>query len=116
MCQPGRPRPQGLSQPGNDGVGGFPQHEIHRVALERRHLDPRPGDHVVDRPARQAAIFRIAAHVEQHMAVGGVGVTVGDQPLDHGDHRTDIVGGARLVRRTQIPEADRAIRQCSISS
>jgi hypothetical protein len=38
----------------------LPQHEIHRVALVGRHLDPRARDHVLDRPARERA--RIPRH------------------------------------------------------
>ena len=36
-----------------------------------------------------------SANLEQHMALGRIGVFVFDQPLDHGDHRADMVGGAR---------------------
>ena len=30
------------------------------------------------------------------MALGGIGVPAGDQPLDHRDHLRDVVGRARL--------------------
>jgi hypothetical protein len=53
MCQPGRPRPQGLSQPGSSGRR-LPQHEVHRVALVGRDLDAGAGDHVVERAAATA--------------------------------------------------------------
>ena len=47
MCQPGRPRPQGLSQPGWSGVDGFHSTKSAGILLVGRHLDPRAGDHVV---------------------------------------------------------------------
>ena len=40
--------------------------------------------------------------MEQHVAiVGAVGVALVDQGLDHGDHLTDVFGGARLVGHRQ---------------
>ena len=41
-------------------VRRFPQHEVHRVTLVGRNLDPRAGNHIVDRPARQRAIGFVA--------------------------------------------------------
>ena len=58
MCQPGRPRPQGLSQPGRSGVRRLPQHEVHRVALVGRDLHPGAGAHVLERAARELAVVR----------------------------------------------------------
>ena len=83
------------------GIRRFPQHEIHRVFLEGRHLDPRPCDHVIDRPPREPPVFGIRPHPEQHMPFLGIGMPPRDQRLDHGDHRPDIGRGARLMRRAQ---------------
>jgi hypothetical protein len=47
MCQPGRPRPQGESQPGRSGGRGLPQHEVAGIALVRRDLDAGAGQHLV---------------------------------------------------------------------
>ena len=96
MCQPGRPRPHGLSQPGCCARRGLPQHEVGGVLLVGRHVDPGAGHQLVARVARQAAVVAHARHAEQHMAFGGIGMPLGDQLLDHGDHRADILGGARL--------------------
>ena len=83
------------------GIRRLPQHEIHRVALVRRHFHPRPGNHVVDRAPREAPIIGVTAHIEQHMALGLVSVPRGDQPRDHRNHRADILGRARLMGRPQ---------------
>ena len=96
MCQPGRPRPHGLSQPGSVRVRRLPQHEIGGVALVGRHLDAGAGDHLVAAAAGEAAVIRIGADREQNMPFGGVGVARGDQPLDHRDHLRDVRGRPRL--------------------
>ena len=57
MCQPGRPRPQGLSQPGCSGARRLPQHEVAGVALVRRDLDARAGEHLLARAARERAVL-----------------------------------------------------------
>ena len=87
---------------------GFPQHEIHRIALVGRHFNPRARDHVIDRPPRQRAIAREAADIEQHMPLGRIGMAARDQPFDHADHRGDIfgragfMGGAQRAKRVHI--------------
>ena len=85
---------------------GLPQHKIHRVALVGGHLDPRPGDHVVDRTARQRAVGLVALDREEHVALGLIGVTVPDQPLDHRDHLGDELRRARHV--VGLGDPDRA--------
>ena len=81
MCQPGRPRPQGLSQPGRFVGRWLPQNEIHRVLFVWRNLDPCPGDHVIDRTTRQRAVVLAfhAVHSEQNMPLGCIGVAFGNQ-------------------------------------
>ena len=80
--------------------GGFPQHEVARCALVRRHLDPRAGQHVVRVAPRQLAVLREAGDREQHVAFRGVGVAGRNQALGHRDDLGDVVGGGGLdVRR-----------------
>ena len=67
MCQPGRPRPHGLSQPGSSGLDGFHSTKS-RVALVGGDLDAGAGDHFVGRAARQPAVVGKRGHVEQHVA------------------------------------------------
>ena len=85
-------------------VRGLPQHEVGRVLLVGRHVDPGAGDHLLAVPMGEAAVVGVGGHVEQHVAVGGVGVTTGDQLLDEGDHLRDRLGGARLHARRQGAE------------
>ena len=68
MCQPGRPRPQGLSQPGKSGGRGLPQHEVAWVALVRRDIDARAGQQFLGVSAGEFAVVRETRHREQHMA------------------------------------------------
>ena len=74
MCQPGRPRPQGLSQPGWSGSDGFHSTKSAGVALVGRDLDPGAGDHVVAAAPRQLRRNRGRRRPEQHMALGRIGV------------------------------------------
>ena len=104
ICQPGRPRPQGESQPGSACVRRLPQHEIHRVLLVGRHFHPRAGDHLVQRAARQLAVIGLGGNIEQHMAFRRIGMAGGDQLFDHGDHLGDMLGGARRHGRRQIAQ------------
>ena len=100
-------------------VRGFPQDKIHRIALVGRNLDPGASDHVIDRAPRKLAIVGIAAHIEQHMPLCGIGMAPGDQPLDHRHHLHDIFRRAGFMRGrqgTQSPHigvipADGLIRQ-----
>ena len=80
---------------------GFPQHEIHRVALVRRHLDAGAGNHVIHRPAGERAVILVALDREQHMALGGIGMALGDQPFDHLDHLADILRRPRHLAGLQ---------------
>ncbi len=86
------------------GGGGLPEDEVHRVFLERRDLDPRAGDHVVDRPARELAVALVRPHPEEDMARLLIGMAPGDQVRDHRDHLADILGRARLGRGRQVAE------------
>ena len=101
MCQPGRPRPQGLSQPGCSADGRLPQHEIGAVALVRRDLHPSPLDHLRARAPRQRAVGGERRHVEQHVPFGLVSMAPGEQPQDHRDHLGHVPGRVRLDRRRQ---------------
>ncbi len=94
----GTPPPPGAVPARLIALGGFPQHEIHRVALVGRHLDPRAGDHVIDGPPRQLAIvFAPAVHGEKHVSLGLIGMALLDEYLDHRDHLRDILRRPRHV-------------------
>ena len=58
MCQPGRPRPHGESQPGRSSVDGFHSTKSPAIALVRRHFDARAGQHFLRIAARQLAVVR----------------------------------------------------------
>ena len=86
-------------------IGGrLPEHEIHRIALIGRDFHPRACDHIVDGAARERTILLIGAHVEEHMALGLIGVALLDQALDHHHHRADVIRRARLVIGAQRAE------------
>ena len=104
MCQPGRPRPQGL---GHDAVSGSDSLRPFQRAKSRGSRLPRGIGvlcrlHVVDLLVGQLAVRRPGPHVEVDVAGavgGGVGVTALDQRLDQLDHLGDVAGGRRLVGR-----------------
>ena len=77
-------------------VRRLPQHEIHVTALVGCHIDTRTGEHFIQRAARQLPIVLHRRHIEQHMAIRRIGVAIGDELLDDGDHLGDVFGGARL--------------------
>ncbi len=85
---------------------GLPQHEVGGVLLVGRDLDPRAGDQLVARAARQAAIVVPCwARSNSTWPFGGIGMAARDQPLDQRDHLADILGGARLDVRRQRAQA-----------
>ena len=86
------------------GARRLPQDEVHRILLERRHLDAGARDHVVDGAPREAAVFRIGAHAEQHMALGLVGMAARDQRRDHLHHLRNVVRRAGRVVRLEGAE------------
>ena len=77
---------------------GLPEHEVRGIAFIRRDLDPCAVDHLVTRAPRQSAVVRKRRHVEQHVALGGIGVTALDQSRDHREHARDVPGRERLHR------------------
>ena len=77
------------------GRARLPQDEVGGVALVRRDLDPRAGDHLVERPPRQATVVAGRGDVEQDVTLGGVGDALGDERADHRDHRRDVIGRVR---------------------
>ena len=92
MCQPGRPAPQGLGHDGSPGLAPFQSAKS-------------CGLHVGEAAVREFAVRGEAAHAEVDTPVGdGVREARADQPLDQGEHRGDVRGGARLVRRRQAAE------------
>jgi hypothetical protein len=82
-------------------VRGLPQHEVHVAALVRSDVDAGTRHHLVQRAAGQLAVVLHRGNVEQHVAVRRIGVALGDEALDHGDHLRDVLGGAGLDRGRQ---------------
>ena len=97
LDMPARPAAAPRARPAGQRLGrGLPQHEIGGIALEGRDLDPGAGDHLVARAAGEDAVIRLARDREQHVMLGDIGVARGDEPLDHGEDRGDVLGRARL--------------------
>ena len=89
---------------GQVGLRRLPQHEVGGVLLVGRHLDAGAGDDGVAVVARQAAVSVPRADLEQHMAISFVGVAGLEQPLDHGGHLGDVVGGPGLHIGVQVAQ------------
>ncbi len=98
---PARPATAPGAFPARLGVRrGLPEHEIRRIALVGRDLDPCAGDHLVAVATRELAVVVHGGDMEQDMTFGGVGVLARDQRLHERDHLGDVVGRAGLhVRR-----------------
>ena len=93
----------------------LPQHEIGGVLLVGRHFHPRAGDHLVQRPARQAAVTAMAGDIEKHMAFRRIGMAHGDQQRDHVDHRRNAGGGVRVQIRALHTQGGRIFQiECLI--
>ncbi len=87
-------------------IARLPQHEVGGIALVRRHLDPRAGDHRLAVAFRERPIVGIAGDGEEHVPFRFIGMALGDQSLDHRDHGRDFL---RRVRRDgRRPDAKRA--------
>ena len=68
MCQPGRPRPQGESQPGSSADDRFHSTKSAGLLLVRIDLDAGAGEIVLEIAARERAVVGHRADVEQHLA------------------------------------------------
>ena len=79
----------------------FPQHKIGRVFLVGGNLHAGAGNHLVAVPVGEAAIVIPGRHIEQHMTVFLIGMTIGDQGRDDVDHLRDMFGRPRLDSRRQ---------------
>ena len=90
MCQPGRPRPHGLSQPGRSASDGFQRTKSAGSRLYGATSTRAPADHVLTRTSRQTAVRIIGRDVEQHVAFGAVRAAGVNQALDHLDDRPDV--------------------------
>jgi len=73
----------------------LPQHEVGRILLVARHLDPRPGDHRLAVPPAERAVIGVGRDVEEHVPIRLIGMAGGDQRLDHRDHFGDRLGRLR---------------------
>ena len=105
MCQPGRPRPQGESQPGISGVDGFHKTKSWAAFLVGRNLDTRARDHLAQVALGELAVFVVRSDIEQHVTFGLIRVAFVDQRLDHRDHHVDVLRGVRLDVRWRTPSA-----------
>ena len=92
--------------------GRLPQHEIGRVLFVGRDIDPRTGNHVIERAVGQRAIARqhtagrvLGGGRKQHMAFGNIGKTAFDQPLDDLFHLVDMLCGTRLDAGRQAAQS-----------
>ena len=102
MCQPGRPLPHGRVPARLIVSRWLPDHEVHRVLLVGRDLHPSTRDHVIDRTARERAVFLVGLDREQHMPLGGIGIAFIYQCLRHRRPSAfDVLGAARLVVRAE---------------
>ena len=85
-------------------LGALPEREVVRALL--RGVDLLARLHVVEAAVREFAVRGEAAHAEVDTPVGDrVREARADQPLDQGEHRGDVRGRARLVRRRQAGES-----------
>ena len=66
--------PAGDGHAGSPGFEGFQRTKSLRVFLVGRYLDPRAGDHLVERALRQPTVVRHRGNTEQHVVVGDIGV------------------------------------------
>ena len=83
--------PAGLTR-----LGGLPQGEVERVALDFVFLNARAHHEVVDIAAGYFAIGLVAAHREIHVAIlDRIGMALLNERFDHGDHGTDFFRSAR---------------------
>jgi hypothetical protein len=106
MCQPGRPRPQGDSQPITPSGEGFHRTKSAWVLLVGGDLDAGAGDRRIAVAAAERAVTGVARHVEEDMAVRLVSVAGLDQPRDHCDHVRHMLG--RVRRDVGRSDAERA--------
>ena len=82
----------------------LPQGEVPRVALGVGALGVAGRPHVLEPLPGQAAVVRLGADVEVHVAAGRVGVAGLDQPPHQHDHLGHVPGGPRLDVRRQAAE------------
>ena len=72
---------------------GEPEGEIRGVALVRVHLDAGAGLEVVELEQGQVPVVREPRDVEVEVATRGIGVAIGLDAPDEGDHVIDMAGG-----------------------
>ena len=92
--RPPRARPRRLA-----GLRRLPEGEVPGVTLPLVHVDPRPGEQLIEVLPRVAAVGRKPPHLEVHVVVHHVGYPSCDQPFDQRHHLRDVPGRARLHGR-----------------
>ena len=110
---PGAPGALPLHLGGFLGLGGFPQHEVQRIALAVLHRDALARVEFIERLARKPAVARKPAHGVVHIAAFRrlVGQTLVGQRTDHRKHLRHVIGGARLMRGALDAERIRILMQ-----
>ena len=88
----------------------LPHYKIHRIFFVGGNLDPRAGNHIVNRPARQRTIVFVFAHPKQHMPFIFISVTICNQIGNHRDHLADI-GRCTRHRTLMITAPDRGLQR-----
>ena len=73
--------------------GGFPQGKVAGVPLQRVGLRSDPFEKVGPGVPRQLSVIRKARHVEVDVAARFIGLTVGHQFFDDGNHFGNMLGG-----------------------
>ena len=95
----GPARPPGALPGGLPRLGLLPEGEVGRRSLPFGGRASLPL-HGVDRAVGEFAVVGVTGDVKVDVAVGGIGTALGDQPLDEGDDRADVLGRLRhLVDR-----------------
>jgi hypothetical protein len=70
----------------------------------RSHVDAGARDHLVEGALGELAVIGHRGHAKEHMLLGDVGATLGNEALDQRLHFIDMLGRARLDRRRQAAE------------
>ena len=89
-------------------AGAAPLPQLACGCARRPHRSPprprRPPGPAHLRAAREAAVAGQRRDVEEDVAANGIGVPVGDDALDHGNHVGDVVSGLGFLAGRQAPQ------------
>ncbi len=91
--------------------GSFPEYKIQRIAFVTPHGHALTGPQFIDGLARQCPVTGELPNRKMHIArltllVGIlIGIPIGDQSIDHGEHLRHVGSGSGLMRRWQHPQS-----------